>query len=422
MNKQSIRPIEWFYEVVDEVILRWKNENLESLNIAGIDIGCSLSSYLAYELYQYRNKYLKDEIDESFLYKALPFFKHDVTDAAIVLKRFELSDSIMLYANGPRMARQLRPIYDELCKHDKKVFFICEYNVDGIKSSSLNDFPEYFSPLLWSGCKIEKNFFELFKKLLSAFMAIKPACVVCVDGCQTGAKILAEISRYYGSKSVCLQQGWPSFLHSGFRRMPYDKFLTWGNGFSQLYSLKNPGCKFISVGYPYYVVENGEHKAILFCIQAPVYFATIHSLSLFINTIHTTASLYGDLEILVREHPDYRLPDSIKNWLTAMSNIRFVSEDPIERVYAESKIVVAHFSSVLMESMIHGCTPISLDYSGEQEYSPNLMEEGLGYICKNEKDFFLAVESVFNNSYNHSLDIEKWFAPKMQINSATLLL
>lgn len=409
--KTATAPIVDFFETIDSIVTEWSAHNRAGLSICGVDIHSSITSYLAYRLFAFRDQFIEKKIDVRTIRDELPKLTPSVAPVQTCDESVELSDTTLCYANGPRMARQLKPIYDKLKADGGRVVFLCDFKIEGIETVSLGDFNKSHSTPGWINEHYFEDYTRLFSVLYRAFREFRPKTVFCVDGCQTGAKILAEIARHYGAEAICLQQGWPSFLHSGFRRMPYSKFLTWGKGFSKLYAAENPDCPFIEVGYPYRIIEQGTHNAILFCLQAPVFLATNSSFAEFLKTVDQTARRYPHRSILVREHPDYKLPEEIREWLAENVNVEFCSGMPIEMCYSRAKVVVAHFSSTLMECLVHGCIPISLDFAMQGRYSPDLETTGLGFICTNRAVFFDRLEEILNQGFSCS-ELSEWFSQK----------
>lgn len=240
---------------------------------------------------------------------------------------------------------------------------------------------------------------------------LHPKALVCIDGCQTEYELAAIFCHNMGIPSVCIQHGWPSYLHTGFQNMPYTHFLTWGEGFQRLWKSCNPHTKFINTGYMYDVKTQGTHHAITFFLQTPMFLCSKEHLERIYQLIVSTAKRYLDREILVREHPEYKANDSIRLIWSHLPNIRMATEEPLSEVYAHTKVVVSHFSSTLMEGIVHGCTPLVFDPTYQSRYNPDIEAEGLGCIADNEGIFFLQLNKLLTTSFSLTPHhcMEYWF-------------
>jgi len=378
-----------FYELVDEITLLWADRNHDLLIADNVDYSNALASHIAYRLYPLRDDYLAgkpvSEKNISDLYDDSVYTtKKSFKQGAHFEKKFNVS---VVYANGPRMCSYLNPILDAITKKGHNVilltdynFYIGERNITRCILSKISANSDRYNKFL---SRNFHSFYDYALKLRTFVNCVKPIRIIGIDGCQTSLKILASIGKSAGIPTYCIQQGWPSFIHSGFRRLPFDNFLSWGKGFNQILKKFNPQMNILSVGYPYQTGAITDRSGILFCLQAPLYVSTISSMASFIDTIIKCANEFHMAPIFIREHPDYPLPSKIREWIYCHQNITDCSSLNIHDLYGKSKYVVSHFSSCLMEGFIHGCIPISLDFSGEWRYSPDIESCGIGYICQN---------------------------------------
>ena len=106
------------------------------------------------------------------------------------------------------------------------------------------------------------------------------------------------------------------------------------------------------------------------------------------NLIVSTAKSYPNILILIREHPEYRGKTKKLLDIIHCQNIHIVNNDKLTDVYAQTKVVVSHFSSTLMEGIMYGCTPLIFNPTPNSSYYPDIEKEKLGFISKNEEEFF----------------------------------
>ena len=241
------------------------------------------------------------------------------------------------------------------------------------------------------------NSFNLFIKYL------KPQCVVFLEGCHAQARCLNIVSKEYKIPTICIQQGWPSLLHTLYRRMEYDYYLTWGKAFNKWWKLYNPKPKYKEVGYIHKVesfLENDSlsKKKITFFLQSPVFLSDENYFNKLLCLIETTAKTFPDKVIQVKEHPEYKVSmDFIKRY-SNYENIFLVSNKPIDKVFNESLITVSHFSTTSIESMLYNCIPLIFDPTTNSEYYPYIESLGVGYCTKSEEEFINKVQLILDNN------------------------
>lgn len=236
---------------------------------------------------------------------------------------------------------------------------------------------------------------------------LSPSLLVCMDGCQSEYRLAAAFCKEKGIPSVCLQFGWPSCLHTGFRDLPYTHFLTWGEGFNSLWAKRNRSTAFHAAGYMCNADRCGKHDAITFFLQAPVFLNTEEYLQRMCALAAATAKSYPGVTVMVREHPEHKGKTDLSSLFAPFGNVVIASDDRIEEVYAGTKAVVSHFSSVLMECLAYGCTPIVFDPTPGSRYSPDVETLGLGFVSKSEEEFFQKLPCCLELPPPHGL--RQWF-------------
>lgn len=328
-----------------------------------------------------------------------------------------LSNRLVIYIYNNRQLRYLLPLINAL---NRPVILICEPNVN--EDVNVNDnitaiefsFPHDYK--VYENERLETHYPELFRCYNTFHLLLeilKPEGVVVLEGCHYKEQIVSDVARQKGIPSIAIQQGWPSFMHSMFRNLPYSYYLTWGAGFDKEWKKWNPGIQFIPVGYPY-PVKGKSGNSITFFLQAPLFISDSYYLSLMIGLINETAGQYPDRSVWVKEHPEYKLDDTILNRFRQYDNIQIVSERPLADVYAETLIVISHFSSTLMEGIAHNCIPLVFDPSRFSRYTPDVEEMGFGMIASDKVSFFEKLEYILNNSPQYlariQMDKGNWFA------------
>lgn len=215
---------------------------------------------------------------------------------------------------------------------------------------------------------------NLFTMLVNVF---KPNQIMVMEGCHSETEILAAIGRSQSVETICYQQGWPSVIHTRFRDMGYDRFITWGRGFNELWQKYNPYVKFETGHYPYPI---GNHKAtntITFFLQAPIIISDYDYFNqLFELAVHAAINCPESF-FMIKEHPEFRLTNKQKEIFRPLNNVEFVSDTPLVDIFERTLISVSIFSSTIIESLAHGSIPFIFDPSTDGGYYPSASDWGV---------------------------------------------
>lgn len=215
---------------------------------------------------------------------------------------------------------------------------------------------------------------NLFTMLVSV---LKPKQVMVMEGCHSETEILAVICRTQSIETVCYQQGWPSVMHTRFRDMSYDRFITWGERFNELWHKYNPAVKFEMGHYPYSICKYKTDNAVTFFLQAPIIILDKEYFEQLLQLAHYVAIHFPNVMVLIREHPEYRLHIEQKREFEQMDNVEFVSEIPLLEVFERTQISVSIFSSTIIESLYHNSIPFIFDPTTNGGYYPPINGYGV---------------------------------------------
>ncbi len=408
-----------YYETVDEII----DEYLTLHNLPSY-VGTVLFDH-SYSLKEWYNRCRSEGLDKanarSVIRKSIipksDIFRDYITPEEILPLHHilgHLGDRLAIYVYNTRQLHYLRPFIEAV---NRPSVLLCETSVN------LDlELPEYVEAIDLDYLIVDKiivsndSLHDKLKKhyilLHSVLSELSPEGVVLLEGCHFQEQMIGEIAISLGFPSILFQQGWPSLMHTMFRRFPYTHFLTWGENFNNLWSRYNPRPFYRAVGYPYSVKKKRGHS-ISFFLQAPLFISDSGYYSLLIDLIVETATAYSDRAILVREHPEYRMEPSMKARLLAIHNVRLATEWSLEDVFADSIIVVSHFSSSLMEGIIHGCIPLVFDPTTNSKYLPDVETLRLGALSNNVSQFFSKLEHILLHYQSYFKNIctamNKWF-------------
>lgn len=416
-----------FYEEVDDLLSEF---------IKAKQLPLPTKSYLFQHSFQLREDYNQlrikgHSVDECRAYLVQHYFPTEVrgkiNEKLYLASDFQskpwynflmsLSNQLLIYIYNNRQLHYLLPLINAL---NRPVVLLCEPNVDEIVevNENITAVELYFM----SSCKVYENetletyfpeLFQYYNTFHLLFEILKPEGVIVLEGCHYNEQILSDVARQKDIPSIAIQQGWPSLMHSMFRNMPYSYYLTWGADFDKEWKQRNPDIQFIPIGYPYSVKEK-IGNSITFFLQAPLFISDSYYQSLMIELINDTAEIYPEIPILLREHPEYKLNKTVIDNLCEHDNIQIVSDWMITDVYANTQIVISHFSSALMEGIAHNCIPLIFDPTRFSRYIPDVENMGFGMIASNKVSFFEKLEYILNNSSqyldNIMQDKGNWFA------------
>lgn len=166
----------------------------------------------------------------------------------------EYKGQLLIYIFNERQLRYLTPLINNI---NTSVLLLSEYELPEDA-----DFPDYVTAMTiehsryraFKNSYVEHNYPFLFQyaNTFSLMLDIlKPSKVICLEGCHMQEQLLAIVAHDFSIPSICIQQGWPSFMRTGFRRLPFRYFFTWGERFCRLWERYNPVPEFLSMGYMY---------------------------------------------------------------------------------------------------------------------------------------------------------------------------
>ncbi len=220
-------------------------------------------------------------------------------------------------------------------------------------------------------------------EILTALNVLRPKCVAVVEGNAPTDAITSEASHLLGIPCYCIQQGWSPYIHTGFRNMNYTEMFVWGQRFADLLRPHNLQQVFSITGS--HALQNrivaqrkNEVKVLSFFLQSPCALLSIDRYDEFLELIVVVAQAYSSVDIVVREHPGYRLSTAAKLRLQSCSNVHFSipTTETVSAVISASDMVVSVFSTVLLEALALGVVPLICSIGAMKRYQPAIALEG----------------------------------------------
>ena len=404
-----------FYALVDEILAAYINVN---------ELPAYVATVLFEKSYSLKEEYNKERSEGMSLLEGKEYLKDGlipnfqierdevISDTIIPMPKILLSlgSRIAIYVYNNRQLKYLRPLIEDI---NRPLLLLCEQSVE-----IDIELPEYVQAIdldytfaqrfVVTENPLIKRLSIHFILLNSLLRALELEGVIVLEGCHFQEQMLAEIANSMEIPSIAIQQGWPSVMHTMFRRLPYTHFLTWGDAFNSLWGEYNHRPQYIATGYPY-PVKAKLNDAISFFLQSHLFISSMDYYDQMVELAVETAKRFPDRNIFVREHPEFRLSNDWLSKLRNISNLKIVTDYSLQDVFACSEIIVSHFSSSLIEGIIHNCIPISFDPTTDSHYWPNLESIGIGYTVKNFTEFFekLAQIQSTKDSYIESLSVQQ---------------
>ncbi len=311
-------------------------------------------------------------------------------------------NKIIYYALHERFLKFALPVLSALpedvvalCENPIPGDFVCSENIQAIEFSFLKLY-QYQNQFLQT--KFPQIFF-MFNTLAGLWNVLSPQKLIVIEGNHPQFEILALLGKKDKVPVICLQQGWPGILHTGFRNMQYSHFISWGRQFSEMLEALNPIPSFIDAGYPFNVINYEKRNAISFFLQAPLLVSSVNDYNQLLELSFFCAQHFPELCILVREHPEYPLPVQFIETAKKYKNIRLTppSAYSIDEIYGQSFISVSIFSSTIIESIAHGVIPFVFNPTSMPHYYPDLHQEELGVEVKSLDEAKEKISELINN-------------------------
>ncbi len=205
--------------------------------------------------------------------------------------------------------------------------------------------------------------------------------------------VLAAVARRQGVPSVVLQQGFPAYVHAGFRGLPFDRMLVWGPGFAEALAPHNGSIDFEIVGD--HMVEpaaSGTREAVSVFFQgtsdliAPAHLDELGEL-----TIELAAAVP---RVIVREHPSHPIDGALERRLSSLANVELAASGdvPLAAVLNASAAAVSIYSTTLLEAVPAGGVPVSFNPTSLPGLTPGL--KSVGYEVRDRSAALSAVLAV----------------------------
>ncbi len=230
---------------------------------------------------------------------------------------------------------------------------------------SISNTPKVAFPQFWT-----KNYFQfrryahLVDRVLGYTALRNAKKVILVEGCVVAEHIVSEVCKSKNIPNYCIQWGFfaKTVTQSGWRTMPFDKFITWGAFYSNQFKRYN-ALEIKAIGHPKLEdkVVLTKEKVVLFAVQKVMGEHILESnIYSFITFAVDFAKRHTDFTVIVRSHPDFKIPQSFKDANTNLKNLIWhdYQKFSLQQSLEPAKYCVSISSTVSLESIVFGCYPL----------------------------------------------------------------
>lgn len=411
-----------FYETLDIVIKKciaeWQSINAAALLIGVHEVNIPIANMLFLILGKYRtdyNDWRKSGISQQHavdrIYDVLKPYANLEYESSSSLVKYKVTHHPWYKKLIPYKGHLLIYIFDEfqleyfiplITALNQPILLLSEYNLpedvdlpDQVTAVTL----EFTKIRLYSNTFIESKFpliYHYFNSLDVLIQILSPKGILVAGGHHQQEKVLSIVGNSYGIPSIVIQQGWPRLLHSMFRELPYTHFFTWGEAFNKQLKAYNPIPKFHSVGYLNSVGKFNKmaNRCVTFFLQPHVSVVDDTPFQELLLLVEVVANSFPQLNVLVHEHPKYKHNKEIVEKWQMLPNVEFVSEEKLLTIFNRTLISVSHFSSALLEGLVHNCIPLVYNSNTRFDSSPDITENRCGIVTSNPEDFLQSMKNI----------------------------
>jgi glycosyltransferase involved in cell wall biosynthesis len=183
--------------------------------------------------------------------------------------------------------------------------------------------------------------------------------------------------------TICVQHGWSPVSHPGFRNMSFERMLVWGGWFAEALAAHNPKQRFVVTGSPAIASRQDAGpragqpiRAIGFFLQKGGPLIGEDDWWEFLDLVGWAAERFPDIQIVIRDHPSTAPLDAEERArIGRHANLRFMppGSHALAEALAACDIVVAAYSTTLLEALAVGAIPVIFGASGLARYWPDLV-------------------------------------------------
>ncbi|MGV3697907.1 hypothetical protein [Flavobacterium sp.] len=274
----------------------------------------------------------------------------------------------LIFITNKKFFSFVKPVKEALEQKNKKVEFLVWDKNDALHNAGKVHLPiTRFPSVMNKWYPRYHDFTSLIDRAHGFLPLLQNKKLILIEGDLESHHILGHLAKKHQFKTYCLQWGFfvKTVTKPGWRNMPFDKFLVWGDFFKDKFEPYNSKLDIVACGHPSLketiVTEKG--KAILFAVQKESgEHITKEEVLDFIHFGAKIALQLTDYKIIIRSHPDFDIPENIRQEYRSVSNIIWhdYKNVSLNQSFEEAKYCVSISSTVSLESIAFGCYPLYL--------------------------------------------------------------
>jgi len=311
----------------------------------------------------------------------------------------------LIFITNKKFFSYIKPIKEVLEQKGKKVEFVLWDNIDSGQKMHL---PKTEFPAFWKkGYFKYHNFTSLIDRANGFLPILQNKKLMLIEGDLEAHHILGLLGKKNQFKTYCLQWGFfgKTATKPGWRNMPYDSFLVWGDFFAENFKVYNPKLNIVSCGHPSLkeMETAAKENTILFAVQKQFgEHITKQDVIDFIHFAAKTATQMPQYNIIVRSHPDFEIPAPIMQEYQTVQNIIWhdYKNFSLNQSFEKAQYCVSISSTVSLESLAFGCYPV--------------------YLKINELPLQIHQLLAENSAYQHVFDSENFVSGIQQLETQNL--
>ncbi len=352
--------------------------------------------------------------------------KHETKQWLLSIKKKKKTYPKVDYLINIEEKKYYRYIYnlaEELNNNGYTVAFLIFNNIQIEENNkfhyfNIDEFTTREFPKFWTKTyQRTKNYHNLFNKIYYAFKKLNFPNSIVIEGDNINQLIAGYLSMKYKFNSFCMQWGYAGTMvyKIGWRNMPYSKFLSWGNFFSNSYKKQNNNLKIIETGHPLMSkikTTVTDRNIILFAVPKEMLpFISKTEVILFVKKAIEFSKQCENYKIRLRTHPNFQLTAELQALLTSTANIELHNyfTNSFTESFNKVKYCISISSTIVLEALNYGCIPLYIQINNIPLILHDELKTVLKYnflIKKHEKIIDIIKQNETNNiNINNLLEL-----------------
>lgn len=228
----------------------------------------------------------------------------------------------------------------------------------------------------------------------------RPDVLVFAEGTSHDEYCAAVAARELGIPTIRLQSGRASLLHTGYLNMPFDKMLSWGEGFLQHYKSVSQNGQHVVTGNPAIDVlsseafkPKGAPKIAL--LTQPANMGWISENDYEQLVLLAKKLINEDIEIIVRMHPADK-SDTFFSLSKNTDSIKILNspEYTLSYVFSQVQCVISFASTTISEAAACNVIPIILASNQEYRLFPYPEKQGAALVARTVEEAYETAKRI----------------------------